>query len=461
MKLTVVGGGGVRAPLFVTATLRRADLIGLDEICLLDIDPAKLQVMGSICRYVVETTGKNVRITTTTDPRAAFDGARYVVTTIRVGGDEGRILDEKIALQHGVLGQETTGPGGFAMSMRSIPAILNYADLLRQVSPAAWLFNFTNPAGLVAQALHNRGFSRAIGICDGANLAQRGLARWLGVEPKKLRAEVFGLNHLSWTRRVWLDGKDVLPDFLADPQAIAQTNMSIFDPALIKHFGMWLNEYLFYFYYADRAVADIKADGKTRGEEVLELNRALLKTLQQIDAAKNPQAALNAFHAANRRRAATYMHYARPDAPSMDEADQNGSAAPSLIDDDEGEGYAGVALDIIEALETGQPVYIGLNVPNNGAIDCMRDDDVVEVSCVVDSHGVKPLPIDAVPEPQELLMRTVKQYERLAVEAILNRCRDTAVMALMGHPLVLSYSLAERLVDEYLAAHRDYIGAWQ
>ncbi|MEA3335033.1 MAG: 6-phospho-beta-glucosidase [Chloroflexota bacterium] len=460
MKLTIVGGGGVRVPMFLVSTLRRVDLIGLDEVCLLDIDPDKLQVMGSICRYVVETKGKSVRITTTTDPHAAFDGARYVVTTIRVGGDEGRILDEKIALQHGVLGQETTGPGGFAMSMRSIPAILQYADLLQKISPDAWLLNFTNPAGLVAQALHNQGFNRAIGICDGANLAQHGLARWLGVEPRELRAEVFGLNHLSWTRRVWLDDKDVLPDFLADPQAIAQTNMSIFDPALIKYFGMWLNEYLYYYYYADQAVTDIQADDKTRGEEVLELNRALLKTIQQIDVEENPQAALSALQSVNQRRNATYMHYARPDALTMDEADQSDSGPEDRSDDDEGEGYAGVALDIIEALETGRPIYIGLNVPNNGAIDCMRDDDVVEVSCVVDSSGVRPLPGGAVPETQELLMRTVKQYERLAVDAILSRSRDTAVMALMGHPLVLSFSLAGTLVDEYLAAHLEYIGEW-
>ena len=461
MKLTIVGGGGVRVPLFVASTLRRADLIGIEEICLLDIDPHKLQVMGSVCQYVVDNKGKSVRITTTTDPHAAFDGVRYVVTTIRVGGDEDRILDEKIALQHGVLGQETTGPGGFAMSMRSIPAILEYAGLLQEINPDAWLFNFTNPAGLVAQALHNRGFSRAIGICDGANLAQHGLARWLGIEPRALRAEVFGLNHLSWTRRVWLGDKDVLPEFLADSQAIAQTNMSIFNPALIDYFGMWLNEYLFYYYYSDRAVKDIMADGKTRGEEVLELNQALLKTLQQIDVEKNPQAALNAFLAANRRRNATYMHYARPDAPTMDEADRIDVASADLIDEDEGEGYAGVALDIIEALETSQPIHIGLNVPNNGAIDCMRDDDVVEVSCLVDGDGVHPLPIGEVPEPQELLMRTVKQYERLAVDAILNRSRDRAVMALMGHPLVLSYSLAEALVDEYLAAHHEYIGEWR
>jgi 6-phospho-beta-glucosidase len=258
-----------------------------------------------------------------------------------------------------------------------------------------------------------------------------------------------------------LDGKDILPDALSNPEVIAQTNMSMFDPALVKHYGMWLNEYLFYFYYSEKAIAEIQADGKTRGEEVLEVNQQLLAELQQINPEQNPQAALDAFVAANRRRSATYMHYARPDAPTMDQADQGEIAATDLHNDDEGEGYAGVALDIIQALETNQPTHIGLNVPNNGAIDCMRDDDVVEVSCVVDADGVKPISIGSVPEEQELLMRAVKQYERRAVDAILNQSRDTAVMALMVHPLVLSYSLAETLVDEYLAAHHDTIGEWQ
>lgn len=458
MKLTLIGGGGVRAPLFVAATLRRAERIGLDELCLMDLDQEKLDLLGPICRHVAATAGGAVRITTTTDPRPALEGARYVVTTLRVGGDAGRISDERIALQLGVLGQETTGPGGFAMAMRSIPAILDYAMLLEQVNPEAWLFNFTNPAGLVTQALHDRGFRRAIGICDGANAAQHGLAGWLKVKPRQLRAEVFGLNHLSWTRRVLLNGEDVLPAFLSNPQAMAGTMMRIFEPELVRALGMWLNEYLYYFYYSEQAVQSIQSDAKTRGEEVLELNRRLLERLRQIDLEQNPQAGLEVFYAAQHRRSATYMHYARSDAPTMAEADR--APKPGAPGGEEDEGYAGVALDIIEALETGEPLYSALNVPNAGAISCMRPDDVVEVSCVVDPAGARPLPIGAVPEHQELLMRAVKHYERLAVEAILNRSRSTAVLALMSHPLVLSYSRARALVEAYLAAHRAYIGDW-
>src|SRR5689334_5927277 len=217
MKLALIGGGGVRSPLFVASALRRAERVGLEELCLMDIDAEKLAIFGELCREVGRRAESDVRITTTTDPRAAMEGATHVVTTIRVGAERGRVLDERIALKHGVLGQETTGPGGFAMALRSIPAILQYAELLEQVSPGAWLFSFTNPAGLVTQALRDAGFKRTIGICDGANVGHHSVADWLKIDPNTLRAEVFGLNHLSWTRRVLLNGEDMLAPLLRDP----------------------------------------------------------------------------------------------------------------------------------------------------------------------------------------------------------------------------------------------------
>jgi 6-phospho-beta-glucosidase len=456
MKLALIGGGGVRSPLFVASALRRAERVGLEELCLMDSDAEKLAIFGALCREVARRGESDVRITTTTDPHAALEGAAHVVTTIRVGTERGRVLDERIALKHGVLGQETTGPGGFAMALRSIPAILQYAELLERVSPGAWLFSFTNPAGLVTQALRDAGFSRTVGICDGANVGHQAVAEWLELDPRRLRAEVFGLNHLSWTRRVLLDGQDVLAPLLHDPAFLSSTMMKLFEPALVERIGMWINEYLFYYYYAERAVASIAADEKTRGEEIVELNAKLLDQLRAIGVERDPAAGLRAFYTYQNRRHATYMHYAQPDAPTMAEADRT----VDYVHTPDGEGYAGVALGIIEALETGEPLYTALNVPNEGAIDGMRPGDVVEVSCVVDRDGVRPLPIGAIPEAQELLMRAVKRYERLTVEAIAKRSRAIAVEALMAHPLVLSYSRAKPLVDEYLAAHRKWVGVW-
>lgn len=455
IKLVIVGGGGVRAPLFVSSALRRAQDLGLREICLMDVDEHKLRLFSSLCREIAHASASPVQVTSTTDARSAFEGAKYVVTTIRVGGEQSRVLDERIALGHGILGQETTGPGGHAMALRSIPAILDYAELLEQTSPGAWLFNFTNPAGLVVQALRDHGYARTVGICDSANVAQHAVADWIGLDDQNiLRPEVFGLNHLSWTQRILLNGRDVLGPLLLDPNFLASTKLRYFSPELVQRIGMWLNEYLYYYYYSEQALESISAEEQTRGEEIEELNRLLiehLSTPEEFD----PQSALHAYYDYQRKRDSTYMKYADATSVEEDELQENKTSSGA-----EGEGYAGVALDIMEAFETGDPLYTALNVANEDAISCMRADDVVEVSCVVDGEGVRPLPIGEIPEHQELLMRSIKLYERLTIKAIEEQSKEVSVEALMQHPLVLSYSRAKALVDEYLDAHAQHVGTW-
>jgi 6-phospho-beta-glucosidase len=460
MKLTLIGGGGVRAPLFVGSALRRAEKSGLTEICLQDINETKLELFGRISQEVARRVHSPVRITMTTDAERALEGAKYVVTTVRPGNEDGRIKDESIALAHGVLGQETTGPGGFAMALRSIPVILDYAETLKRVSPDAWLFNFTNPAGLVAQALQDSGYHRTVGICDGANGAQEALARWFKVPQNDVHAEVYGLNHLSFTRAATLNDKEVLQLLIDDDAFLKATSQRMFDPVLVRRQRNWINEYLYYYYYAERAVAALKSDLRTRGEEVKDLNAALVARLGAMDLDRDADTALSVYYAYERRRNATYMHYALEDAPSMEEADQADDHRAHGEAGEEGEGYAGVALNLIDALETGVPCYSGLNVRNQGAINGLTDEDVVEVSCVVDKSGIRPLPIGDMPAQQAQLILNVKRYERLAIRAILNRDRQTAIEALMAHPLVLSYSRAVPLVDEYLAAHAEHTGVW-
>jgi 6-phospho-beta-glucosidase len=460
MKLTVLGGGGVRAPLLAAAAFRHAGRTGLDELCLMDIDAEKLRIFGGISQALGRAAGSPVKIITTTEPQAALEGASYVVTTLRAGGDQGRVLDERIALKHGVLGQETTGAGGFAMAMRSIPAILGYADRLAKTNPQAWMFNFTNPAGLVTQALRDAGYTRVVGICDSANAAQHAASRWLGVDPRRLRAEVFGLNHLSWARRVTLDGEDQLPRLLKDPTFLLETLLSLFDASLVQEMGMWLNEYLYYYYYPEKALNSIRGEAMTRGEEVAMLNQRLMDQFRDIDVEADPKRALGVYFAYEQRRGSTYMAYGRPGSMTPEEADRQAQVWVEKPVSEEGEGYAGVAFNLIEALQGSQTLYTGLNVPNQGAIDCLQAEDVVEVSCRVDQEGVHPEQIGTVPEGQELLMRSVKRYERLAAAAIRDRSRRTAIQALMAHPLVQSYSLATGLVDEYLAVHAEWAGAW-
>ena len=455
MKLVLIGAG-VRSPLFAAAALRRATRIGLDELVLMDIDGERLELFASLVRNEIRETGSPVRIQTATDARAALYGADHVVTTIRVGGEGGRVLDERIALRHGILGQETTGPGGFAMGLRNIPAILGYAELLDRASPHAWLYCFTNPAGMVAQALRDAGFARSIGICDGANGAVEAVAAFTGHRREELRAEVFGLNHLSWARSVTRDGVDLLPGLLANDDFLASTALAIFEPDLVRMIGMWLNSYLYYFYYREQAIAGVDRDGVTRGEEIREISAALIADLQAIDPARDPAAAAKRFHAYHRRRGATYMAAAREAAPSIDAADRGDFDEASWGPEDE-EGYASVMLDVVEALESGRPLDTALNVPNAGAIDGLSDDDVVEVSCRVDQDGVHVRPIGAVPRAQLALIEAVKAYERLTVRAIAAHSRDLATEALLAHPLVGSYPKARALVADYLDAHRSYI----
>lgn len=449
VKLVVVGGGGLRAPLFVDSALRRAARTGLTEICLMDVDAAQLELIGALATELARRAGGGVSIATTTDAETAFAGASYVVTTVRPGGIDGRIADERIALSHGVLGQETTGAAGFAMALRSIPTILGYAETLRRVSPEAWLFNFTNPAGLVTQALRDAGYSRSVGICDSANGAQTAVAKWLRLPERSVRAEVFGLNHLSFTRRAEVAGRDVLPDALADDRFLAGTVQRVFAPHVVRRHGVWLNEYLYYYYYADEAVA-AGAAGPTRGEEIQALNQRLLPRLRQAELLADPGQALDVYFAYERERSATYMQHTHDDAEPV----------AAATDTHDGEGYAGVALDLIEALQGGTPIRTGLNVPNEGAIAGLRDSDVVEVSCVVDHHGIRPQPIGAMPDAQGYLVNSVKHYERLTVQAVAERSRALAVEALVAHPLVLSYSRAEPLVEKFLAAHAAHVGEW-
>jgi 6-phospho-beta-glucosidase len=455
MKLTIIGGGSVRTPHLIPSLVRRAARLNLQELWLMDNHAEKLNLIGRLIERIAAQENAPFKIVLTTDAREAIRGAQHIITSIRPGLEQGRATDERICFKHGVLGQETTGAAGFAMAMRSMPAILEYAHLVEEVgAPGAWIYNFTNPAGLVAQGLHDAGIERIVGICDSANGAQHAASRYLNVPLKQVFHEVYGLNHLSWTRSVRVDadkdgrgGEEVLPALLSDNRFIAATHMASFAPGLRQWQGTFLNEYLHYYYHRNEALAALMNKPETRGEEIVWLTAQLLDDLR---AAPTAEAALIAWNDVMERRSSTYMAHARTSTEHVD--------LPATEDD---EGYAGVALGCVEAIATGIPLYTGLNVPNKGTITGMRDDDIVEVSCWVDANGIRPIPVGTIPENQYLLMREVKQYERLAAQAILERSRELAVQALAVHPLVGSYPLADTLVDEFLAAHHDLVGEWR
>ena len=450
MKLALIGGGGVRAPEFVRGALVFAAPLDLQEVWLMDTDPARLEIIVPLCQEIMRPARSPFRLFQTASLDEALRDANIIVTTIRVGGEHGRVIDERVALRHNVLGQETTGAGGFSMAVRSIPALIDVATQAEALAPKAWTFNFTNPAGLVAQALHDAGFRQIVGICDSANTGQREVAHNLGVSIDEVKAEVFGLNHLSWMRKALVKGVDVLPDLLSDDNFIQATNLRFFDIHLLRRMGMFLNEYLYYYYHRDEAVKGIQAEHETRGEEVERLNKELFEVLKDCP----PDEGLRFYDAYNHHRSSTYMAYAEPQ-----RSDEKVETQQEHSEHEVG-GYAGVALRAALALTQEHPLRIGLNVPNQGAIPNMQIDDVVEITCEVGGRGIRPIPIDPVPEDAYLLMRAVKRYERLASRAILNRDRTLAVDSLFAHPLIGSYALARTLVDEYLEAHKDYVGKW-
>src|SRR5690606_3515799 len=257
MKLALIGGGGVRALEFVRGALVFASALDLQELWLMDADPTRLSVIAPLCEEIVRQAGSPFHLRQTTNLDEALRDAQVIVTTIRVGGEHGRVIDERVALKHNVLGQETTGAGGFSMAMRSIPALLDIATRAEALAPKAWTFNFTNPAGLVAQALHDAGFRRIVGICDSANTGQHAVARYLHGPVDEVKAEVFGLNHLSWTRKALVKGVNVLPALLNDDAFVQNTYLRFFDIALVRRMGMFINEYLYYYYFRDSAVMRI------------------------------------------------------------------------------------------------------------------------------------------------------------------------------------------------------------
>ncbi|ANJ91586.1 glycoside hydrolase [Serratia plymuthica] len=461
MKLTVLGGGGVRSPFLAKSIAYNAHRIGVTEVVFMDTDRQKLAVYGAIAQGVFERIRSDIAFSLSNDARQALSGADYIITTLRIGGEEGRIHDERIALNHQVLGQETTGAGGFAMAMRSIPAIIDYCRLIEQVaSPDAVLFNFTNPSGMVTEAIIKSGFKRKVyGICDAPSEFIRELAELLGCREAELSVDCFGLNHLSWFRNVRVNGQDVTGQLLADPRLYRDTCMKYFSPELVAlSDNLMLNEYLYYYYYREQAIAAIVGAGETRGEQIAQINRQMLADL----------AKLNIPHQLDQAFSLYFSHYLTRENSYMQRESSQGKVKEramltlqQFIEQPDSGGYAGVAIDILEAVNNGQQKRVVVSMQNNDTLDFLHPEDVIEISCELSNAGIHPVKMRDIPDTQKNLIAQVKEYERLAVAAILEGNRQKAIKALMVHPLVNSYSLAKTLVEEYLQAHHPYAKHWR
>jgi 6-phospho-beta-glucosidase len=434
MKLTIVGGGGFRVPLVYGALLAKAARLGLDEIVLHDVDPTRLERIGPVLEGLAAEHGARLPFRTTTALEEAVEGADFVFSAIRVGQLEGRVVDESVPLGLGVLGQETTGPGGICFALRTIPAMVALAQVMAERAPGAWLINFTNPAGMVTEAVQQVLGERAVGICDSPSGLCRRVAAALGREPGELWFDYFGLNHLGWLKGARDRDGERLPELLEDDARLGGFEEGrLFGGEWLRSLGMVPNEYLYYFYYSSDTVAAIRDSPAPRGAFLLEQQRAFYAQDGQ-DAAQ----ALAAWRATRHDRERTYMAEARS---------ASGDGAEHDIDTNS--GYESEAMAVLEAIALNTRAVLILNTANRSSLPVLDGRAVVEVPAVVGRAGPVPLAVGAVPAHAGALIALMKEVERTTIDAALTGSRELAVKALALHPLVPSVSTARAIFDGY------------
>jgi 6-phospho-beta-glucosidase len=415
VKVAVVGAGSTYTPELVEGFVRRIERFPVDELALLDVDTDRLDVVGGLAGRMLERAGYGGHMLLTTDRDEALEGAGFVIVQLRVGGQAARLSDETIPPRFGCVGQETTGPGGFAKALRTIPVVLELAELTaRRGAPGAWFVDFTNPTGMVTQALIDEGH-RALGLCNVAINLQRRFATRFDVQPHQVQLEHVGLNHLSWVRAVMVDGVDRLPALLeTDLRELSrETDMP---SELIRALGAVPSYYLRY-YYLTREIVEEQRRGRTRAEEVMEIEARLLEMYR----------------------------------------DPNLTEKPELLERRGGAYYSEAAAELVASLAAGTGDVQVVNVRNAGAIPNLPLEDVVEVAAKIDAEGAHPLPVAPLSEEMLGLVQHAKAYERLTIRAATSGDRVLALRALLSNPLVPDYPTASGLLTAILDANRDHL----
>jgi 6-phospho-beta-glucosidase len=415
MKLAVVGGGSTYTPELVDGMARLRDVLPLEHLVLVDPDPHRLELVGGVSRRIMSAYGHPATVTWTGDLDAAVDGADAVVLQLRVGGQAARHRDETWPMECGCIGQETTGAGGLAKALRTVPVVLDIAETVRKRAAAdAWIVDFTNPVGIVTRALLDAGH-RAVGLCNVAIGFQRRFAGMLGVEPNRVQLGHVGLNHLTWERSVLLDGVDVLPRLLAEHATEIAEHLEM--PAdLLRRLGVIPSYYLRYYYTHDAAVAANRGV-PTRAQAVADVERELLEMYAD---------------------------------PALHEK-------PALLEKRGGAYYSEAAVELIASLHADTRDVQVVNVRNHGTLPFLADDAVIEVPAVVGADGATPLPVPPVEPLYAGLIAHVTAYEELAVAAAIHGGRERVFDALLAHPLVGQLDLADGLTDRLLANNADHL----
>jgi len=421
MKITVIGGGSTYTPELVSGLVARADALQIGELCLVDPAPQRLGVVGGFARRLVAAQGDAFAVTLTSDRQAGLDGAAYVIVQLRVGGMEARREDEYLGRRHGLIGQETTGVGGMANALRTIPVVLDIAAEMQALAPDALLVNFANPAGLVVQALSQHAPSVAsVGLCNTPITAKMGLLELLGspADPHSAELDTLGLNHLSWHRGLTVDGEEVWPEVLAASLAQLRAEPDPeWEPALVEALEAIPNYYLHYYYDTERKLAAQEAWPPSRAEEVMAIEEDLL---------------------------AQYTDEAQHELP------------PALMQRG-GAYYSTAAAELLEAHRNDLGEVHVVNVPHGGAVPGWPGEWVLELPCRVSSAGIEPLPAEPLPAACAGLVSQVKAYELLTVEAAVHGDRRAAYLALLAHPLGPPAGRIEAVLEDMLETNRAYL----
>ncbi|MGR6535310.1 6-phospho-beta-glucosidase [Streptomyces rochei] len=438
MRLTILGGGGFRVPLVYGALLGDRAEGRVTDVVLHDVDAARLSAVTRVLAEQAAGVPDAPAVTATTDLDEALRGADFVFSAIRVGGLEGRAADERVALAEGVLGQETVGAGGIAYGLRTVPVAVDIARRTARLAPDAWVINFTNPAGLVTEAMSRHLGDRVVGICDSPVGLGRRIARVLGADPDRAFIDYVGLNHLGWVRGLRVAGRDELPRLLADPALLGSFEEGrLFGPDWLRSLGAVPNEYLHYYYFNRETVRAYREAERTRGAFLRDQQARFYEEMRHPDTP-----ALAAWDRTRAEREATYMAENR-----------EAAGAGEREADDLSGGYEKVALALMRAVARDERATLILNVRNRGTLSALDPDAVIEVPCLVDANGAHPVAVDPLPGHATGLVCAVKAVEREVLAAAGTGSRASAVRAFALHPLVDSVNVARRLVEGYTAVH--------
>jgi 6-phospho-beta-glucosidase len=443
-KIALVGGGGVRTPLVVFGINEAIEALNADELVLFDPDAERAHVMVELGRALVASESGNLRIRQAATIEDAVADAGFVLNSIRVGGIHARAHDERVAVAHGYPGQETTGPGGVAMALRTVSVAVEQAKLVERLSPKAWIVNFTNPAGLITQAIKHNSNARVVGICDTPSELLHRINLALGANLDEVRCDYVGLNHLGWVRRIQLRGQDVTDQLLGNDDFLRQLyHVPLFEPDLIRALRLIPTEYLYFYYSRRRALENQRRQKSTRGAEIERLGEDLFLRLAQLLREGDRSTAIGSYVDYLNSRSGTYM--------KLEGEDDTTPNAPEHLDPFRAAtGYHRIALEVMTALCGSEPRRIVVNTQNAGSITEVDAGDIVEVPCLVGHDSITPEPCGKLPEDVRGLVLAVKAYERAAIEAALSGSGLLARKAMLLCPAIGEWEPSKDLLEQLI-----------